>query len=132
MTSNTPSGVRLIPLHTSNFCLYVYLIDGLFYVDRAVNFGSADSGWLFEVTMRQVMDACYAAGMEEDFGFRYFDDLRFLDALWQISGRNVRIFRSICQQIGLPLQDNKRQELLTSLQVIGAIPSLTRLTSLFN
>jgi len=82
--------------------------------------------------MRQVMDACYAAGMEEDFGFRYFDDLRFLDALWQISGRNVRIFRSICQQIGLPLQDNKRQELLTSLQVIGAIPSLTRLTSLFN
>lgn len=113
------SAFRLLPIHPDDFCLLGFKFEGWFYLDRALPIGLSISCRVFEQFSSMLDWATrWCAGLSSTE--HYLDD--FLLIGWASTDQCtclLRVFESMCHELGLPLAHAKTERPTTKLTFLG-------------
>lgn len=109
----------IIPIHPSDYHLLGFSWNNYFYYDRTLPMGASSSCQIFEMlstALQWIMENKYSAG-----GMAHMlDDFLFIGEPYSPScGRNLQNFISLCNKLGIPINQEKTVLPTTVLTIFG-------------
>lgn len=116
------SAFRLLPVHPDDYHLLGFKLDGYYYFDRCMPFGAKSSCANFE-RFSKFLNYCTnlyrTADSDSD---HYLDDFIFIGrANTNACSELLNTFIAICDQLGVPLAQEKQEGPTTSLTYLGLV-----------
>lgn len=104
--SDIKSAFRLLPVHPEDYELLGFTFDGLFYYDKCLPMGCSISCSLFEL-FSTFLEFRVKQVIQSQFVTHYLDDFLFIGTSFASSGGALSAFTDICEQLGVPLAQEK-------------------------
>lgn len=113
------SAFRLMPINPADFDLLGIYIDGRYYIDKCLPMGCSISCSLFEKFAKFLQYVVTEASGLNSLD-HYLDDFMFIGSSGtQNCLRLMNTFQTICNQLGVPIAENKTQGPTTVITFLG-------------
>ena len=116
--SDIKSAFRLIPVHPSQYHLVRFKWNGLFYQDKCLVMRRASSYLIFE-TFSTSLEWILENKLKTNKIHHILDDFLFVNKTYDFCLSELQRFRSLCDNLGFPINEDKTEGPSTKLSFAG-------------